>query len=335
MPADPTPVLQYINGFRFSKVMFAAVELGVFDRLQAEPQTADSLSSNLGLHPSATQRLLDALVGMELLARDGSQYSNTALASELLTSSSPNRMTGYIKFSNDVSWKLWSHFENAIREGSHRWKDAYGWDQPIFSSFFADEAAMREFLMGMHGYGVISSPKVVRAVDLSPFQHLVDLGGATGHLPIAACEAYPELRAIVFDLPDVVPVTKEIVGQSLVADRIDVVAGDFFADELPEADLMSLGRILHDWSDEKIDRLLSKIHQRLPEGGGLLLAEILIQDDRRGPDWGQMQDLNMLVCTEGRERTLEEYTALLKRAGFQHVTGQVTGAPVDAVLATK
>ncbi|MCC9656593.1 class I SAM-dependent methyltransferase [Rhodopirellula halodulae] len=335
MPADPTPVLQYINGFRFSKVMFAAVELGVFDRLETQSQTADSLSSNLGLHPSATQRLLDALVGMELLARDGSQYSNTALASELLTSSSPNRMTGYIKFSNDVSWKLWSHFENAIREGSHRWKDAYGWDQPIFSSFFADEAAMREFLMGMHGYGVISSPKVVRAVDLSPFQHLVDLGGATGHLPIAACEAYPELRATVFDLPDVVPVTKEIVGQSLVADRIDVVAGDFFADELPEADLMSLGRILHDWSDEKIDRLLSKIHQRLPEGGGLLLAEILIQDDRRGPDWGQMQDLNMLVCTEGRERTLEEYTALLKRAGFQHVTGQVTGAPVDAVLATK
>ncbi|EMB17928.1 class I SAM-dependent methyltransferase [Rhodopirellula europaea] len=335
MPVDPTPVLQYINGFRFSKVMFAAVELGVFDRLDEQPRSAEELAADLKCEPTAMNRLLDGLVGMQLLARESQTYRNTELASELLTTTSPNRMTGYIKFSNDVSWKLWSHFENAIREGSHRWKDAYGWDQPIFSSFFADEAAMREFLMGMHGYGVISSPKVVRAVDLSPFKHLVDLGGATGHLPIAACEAYESLTATVFDLPDVIPLTKEIVAQSSVSDRIDVTAGDFFADELPEADLMSLGRILHDWSDEKIDRLLAKIFDRLPEGGGLLLAEILIQDDRGGPDWGQMQDLNMLVCTEGRERTLAEYEAILRRAGFSSVTGQVTGAPVDAVLAIK
>ncbi|HBE66263.1 MAG TPA: homocysteine methyltransferase [Rhodopirellula baltica] len=335
MPVDPTPVLQYINGFRFSKVMFAAVELGVFDSLEQQKRSAEDLAIELQCDPAAVSRLLNGLVGMELLSRDGEQYKNTGLASELLTSTSPNRMTGYIKFSNDVSWKLWSHFENAIREGSHRWKDAYGWDQPIFSSFFADDAAMREFLMGMHGYGVISSPKVVRAVDLSQFNHLVDLGGATGHLPMAACEAYESLTATVFDLPGVIPLTKEIVAQSSVSDRIDVVAGDFFDDELPQADLMSLGRILHDWSDEKIDRLLSKIYDRLPEGGGLLLAEILIQDDRGGPDWGQMQDLNMLVCTEGRERTLAEYEAILRRAGFREVTGQVTGAPVDAVLAIK
>lgn len=335
MPADQTPVLQFINGFRFSKVLFTAVKLGVFDALQTKPQTASELAAQLQCDAAATHRLLDALVGMELLARDGDAYGNLAIATELLTSTSPNRMTGYIQFSNDVSWKLWTHFEGAIREGSHRWKEAYGWDQPIFSSFFADDAAMREFLMGMHGYGVISSPKVVRAVDLSPFKHLADLGGATGHLPIAACEAYPNLRATVFDLPDVIPLTREIVGQSSVADRVDVVGGDFFTDELPDADLMSLGRILHDWSDEKIARLLAKIFESLPDGGGLLLAEILIQPDRDGPDWGQMQDLNMLVCTEGRERTLAEYDALLRRAGFRDVTGQVTGAPVDAVLAIK
>ncbi|WDQ15930.1 class I SAM-dependent methyltransferase [Rhodopirellula sp. P2] len=335
MPVDPTPVLQYINGFRFSKVMFAAVELGVFDLMEQRPRSASESATELKCDPAAMKRLLDGLVGMDLLSREGDLYNNTELASELLTTTSPNRMTGYIKFSNDVSWKLWTHFENAIREGSHRWKDAYGWEQPIFSSFFADEAAMREFLMGMHGYGVISSPKVVRAVDLSPFKHLVDLGGATGHLSIAACEAYDSLTATVFDLPDVIPLTKEIVAQSTVSERIDVVGGDFFDDDLPQADLMSLGRILHDWSDEKIDRLLAKIHGRLPDGGGLLLAEILIQDDRGGPDWGQMQDLNMLVCTEGRERTLAEYELILRRAGFREVTGRVTGAPVDAVLAIK
>ncbi|WP_037226713.1 methyltransferase family protein, partial [Rhodopirellula baltica] len=108
MPVDPTPVLQYINGFRFSKVMFAAVELGVFDSLEQQKRSAEDLAIELRCDPAAVSRLLDGLVGMDLLSRDGEQYKNTELASELLTSTSPNRMTGYIKFSNDVSWKLWS-----------------------------------------------------------------------------------------------------------------------------------------------------------------------------------------------------------------------------------
>lgn len=315
--------------------MFGAVDLGVFDALSNGSRSAVSLADDLECDRSAMRRLLDALVGLELLTRSGELYSNTEAASELLCTTSPNRLTGYIRFSNDASWKLWTHFEGSVREGQHRWKQAYGWDGPIFSSFFHDEAAMREFLMGMHGYGVISSPRVVRAVDLSKFQHLADLGGATGHLAIAACEAYPRLRATVFDLPEVTPVSREIADLSSVADRIEVVGGDFFESELPSADLYSLGRILHDWSDEKIDRLLRRIYGALPVGGGLLVAEIMVASDRSGPVWAQMQDLNMLVCTEGRERTGDEYSELLRGVGFSSVECQVTGAPVDAILAIK
>ncbi len=108
--------------------------------------------------------------------------------------------------------------------------------------------------MGMHGYGLMSSPKVVAAFDLSGFRRLVDLGGATGHLAIAACRHYPHLRGAVFDLPAAVPLAQEIVGASPVSDRVEVIAGDFFTDELPEADLFALGRILHDWSEEKVGR---------------------------------------------------------------------------------
>ena len=94
--------------------------------------------------------------------------------------------------------------------------------------------------MGMHGYGLISSPHVVAAFDLSQFRCMVDLGGATGHLAIAACRRYPNLRGVVFDLPEAVPLAQEIVGQSREADRIRVVAGDFFADKLPEGDVYAL-----------------------------------------------------------------------------------------------
>lgn len=334
--ANPNPVLELLQGFRSSKVMFAAVELRIFDRLLAGSQSAQSLATAIPADLSALSRLLDTCVGLGLVERTpAGEYANTATAAAYLTHSSPQRMTGYIHYSNDVMWGLWSHLEDAIREGTHRWKQQYGWDGPIFSHFFRTDEAKREFLMGMHGFGMMSSPAVVNAVDLSRFQHLCDLGAATGHLPLAACRRYPELRATVFDLPEVIPLAAELIGAAGLSDRIAVVGGDFFRDPLPAADLYSLGRILHDWSLDKIRVLLKKIAAALPAGGGLLVTEKLLHDDKSGPTWAQLQDLNMLVCTEGCERTVAEYAALLEEAGFSSVTAVRTPTPIDALLAIK
>jgi acetylserotonin N-methyltransferase len=232
-------------------------------------------------------------------------------------------------------WKLWANLEDAVREGTHRWKQTYGWEGPIFSHFFNTDNAKREFLMGMHGFGLISSPHVISVFDLSRFRRLVDLGGATGHLAIAACERWPNLRAVVLDLPDAVPLAQQIIGASAVADRVEIVAGDFFCNPLPEGDLYALGRILHDWSEEKILTLLARICEHLSSGGAVLIAEKLLSDDKSGPRWAQMQNLNMLTCTEGKERTLGEYEALLRHAGFGEVVGCRTSSPLDAVLAWK
>jgi acetylserotonin N-methyltransferase len=117
--------------------------------------------------------------------------------------------------------------------------------------------------------------------------------------------------------------------------RVELIPGDFFNDELPPADLYSLGRILHDWSEEKIRRLLARIHAALPAGGGLLIAEMLLYDDLSGPVSAHMQSLNMLVNTEGRERSFEQYADLLTEAGFSEMKGHRTGAPLDAILAVK
>jgi acetylserotonin O-methyltransferase len=332
---DPAVVLDLIESLRRSKTMFAAVSLGVFDALESGPKPAAELAAALKTDPDATIRLLDACVGLQLLNREDDAYANTPAAQTYLTTGSPRRLTGYINFSNEVMWKMWANLEDAVREGSHRWKQTYGWDGPIFSHFFRNDESKREFLMGMHGYGLISSPRIVEAINLSRYRRLVDLGGATGHLAIAACERYETLRAVVFDLPDAVPLAREVVATSPAAQRIEVISGDFFVDPLPEGDLYSLGRILHDWTEEKSLALLARIHDRLPPGGAVLIAEKLLLDDRSGPRWAQMQDLNMLVCTEGRERTLGEYETLLKRAGFGAVQGFRTSAPLDAVLATK
>jgi acetylserotonin N-methyltransferase len=334
-PADPAPVLDLLIAFRQSKTMFAAVSLGIFDALAAGPKSSADLASQLPANPDALERLLDACVGLQLLHKANGLYENTAAAAAYLCNDSPQRLTGYLKYSNTVMWKLWEHLEDAVREGTNRWQQVYGWEGPIFSHFFRTEEAKREFLMGMHGFGLISSPVVVAAFDLSRFKSFVDLGGATGHLAIAACQRYPEMRATVFDLPEAVPLAREIVGTSSVASQVTITAGDFFVDPLPAGDLFALGRILHDWSEEKIVKLLGRIFERLPAGGGLLIAEKLLLDDQSGPPWAQMQSLNMLTCTEGKERTLAQYERLLEQAGFARVQGHRTSSPLDAVLAIK
>ena len=322
----PAPIIELIEAFRRSKTMFAAVELGVFD---LTPTDLYVLSAKLDANPDALERLLDGCAGLGLLARDRNVFSNTEIAERYLRRNSADSLTGYILYSNSVLFKMWSNLEDAVKDGSNRWQQTFGSEGPIFSHFFKSDEAMRTFLHGMHGLGMLSSPPVVAAFDLHGFRRLVDLGGATGHLAIAAAEAYPGLRTAVFDLPRVIESASES------AASIEWIAGDFFEDPLPEADLYALGRILHDWSEPKIKRLLSRIFNALPAGGGLLVAEKLIAHDRSGPTSAHMQSLNMLICTEGKERTGAEYESLLKDAGFSDVQARHTGAPLDAVLARK
>jgi acetylserotonin O-methyltransferase len=334
-PPDPKVVLDLMEAFRRSKTMFAAVSLGVFDALAPGPKMLIPLAAELQADADALGRLLDACVGLGLLQRTATGYANSPAAAAYLCRTSPRRLTGYLYYSNEVLWKLWANLEDAVREGKHRWQQTYGWDGPIFANFFRTEESKREFLLGMHGYGLISSPQVAAAFDLSRFRRLVDLGGATGHLAVAACQRYPTLHAVVFDLPDATPLAQEMIAGTAVADRVSAEAGNFFTDSLPEADLYAVGRILHDWSEDKILLLLRKVYERLPSGGALLVAEKLLDPDRSGPVWAQMQSLNMLVCTEGKERTLAEYDSLLKQAGFAEVEGRKTASPLDAVLAVK
>ena len=326
---SPAPVLDLIEAFRGSKTMFAAVSLGVFDRLEEGPRTAATLSR--GEDPDALERLLDACVALGFLRRQGALYENTEVAATYLRRSSPRTLAGYILYSNNVLFRLWANLEDAVREGTNRWRQTFGFEADLFSHFFRTEEAQRDFLMGMHGVGLLSSPAVVAAFDLSGFTHLVDLGGATGHLAMAAKQRYPDLRVTVFDLPRVA----DFARKNGFAPGVEFVAGDFFRDPLPEADLFAVGRIIHDWSEEKIRALLHKIHDRLPPSGGLLIAEALLEEGKTGPLSALMQSLNMLVCTEGKERSLAEYRTLLEGAGFDQVAGARTGAPLDALLARR
>jgi acetylserotonin O-methyltransferase len=332
---DASPVLDLIEAFRRSKTMFTAVSMGVFDRLHNGPSDAAAIAAALGAHPDAMERLLDACAALGLLAKHDGVYRNTPAAETYLCSDSPHTMSGYIRYSDEALYAMWGNLAGAIREGTPRWSQTFGLDGPIFSAFFRSDEAMRDFVRGMHGFGMLTSPKVAAAFDLSRFHTVVDLGGATGHLTIALCERNRHLRGVVFDLERVTAMAREQVALSSARDRIAVQAGDFFQDELPAADLYAVGRILHDWSDDNIERLLRRVYDRLPAGGALLIAEKLLNEDGVGPVPANMQSLNMLVVTEGKERSLGQYTRFLHAAGFTQIEGRRTGVALDAILAKK
>ncbi len=332
---DAQPVLDLIEGFRRSQVMFAAVSLGVFDLLEGSPAPARKLALEEECDVDALERLLDACVALSLLEREGDQYRNLPVASRYLRRDSPHTLTGYILYSNRVLYALWGHLEDAVRAGTHRWEQTFGGKEGIFEELFATEESKLIFVDGMHGMGLLSSPAVIAALDLSRFKRLCDLGGATGHLAIEACRQYPKLRATIFDLPGVAVQAQDYINKAHLDGRIDVRSGDFFSDPLPEADLFALGRIIHDWSEPKIAALLEKVYERLPAGGGLILAERILYPAKDGPIGANLQSLNMLVVTEGKERTAAEYEALLRRAGFRDFHARSTGRPLDAMLAIK
>lgn len=336
LPPDASLVIGLIEAFRSSKVLFVSVSLGIFDLLDRAPASVEKLASELHCQPEPLERLLDASVGLGLLHKCGGEYRNQPTASTYLCRANPNTLAGYILYSDKALFPLWALLENAIREDAPQWKQAFHQEGSIFDHFFRTEEAMQTFLSGMHGFGLLSSPLVVSAFDLSHYTKLVDMGGGTGHLAIAACERYPGLTAIVFDLPRVIDSVRHQVSLSPVASRIELLKGDFFCyDQIPQADLFGLSRILHDWPDEKASSLLRAIYARLPSGGGILISEKLLNEDKTGPVHAQLQSLNMLVCTEGKERTLSEFRTLLESAGFTEVLGCITGAPLDAIFAVK
>ena len=152
---DPSVVLDLLEAFRRSKTMFAALSLGVFDTLASGPRSAAVLAEILKVDAGALERLLDACVGLQLLRRRGDLYDNTPTASAYLCTQSPAHMTGYLNYSNEILWKMWGNLEDAVREGTNRWQQTFGWDGPIFSSFFKTDAAMRRIPDGNARSGTI------------------------------------------------------------------------------------------------------------------------------------------------------------------------------------
>ncbi|XP_033001757.1 acetylserotonin O-methyltransferase [Lacerta agilis] len=337
----PRLLIQYQNGFLISKVMFAACELGVFDLLRESEDllTSKAIAEQLGSSFQGMERLLDACVGLKLLRaevkKEGVFYGNTEISNLYLTKSSPKSQYHNLMYYSKTIYLCWHYLTDAVREGKNQYERAFGISsKDVFEALYRSEEEMIKFMFGLNAIWSICGRDVIAAFDLSPFPVIYDLGGGAGALAQECVSLYPNCSVTIFDLPKVVQTAKKHFVSSEER-RITFHEGDFFADPVPEADLYILARILHDWADEKCVQLLKKVQKACKTGGGVLLVETLLNEDRSGPLESQLYSINMLVQTEGKERTPAEYSSLLTAAGFREIEIKKTGKLYDAILGRK
>jgi hypothetical protein len=327
---------QMLTAFMTSKTLMSGAELGVFDTLAPGPLTPPELAARLGLPASSLGRLLVALASLGLLRKEGDAYANAAVADEHLVRGRTGYIGGSFHHVGHDLYPLWNHLNDAVRENSARWHQAFGRDtgEDPFASIYRDETALRGFMSALAAATTPVARALCDAFDFGPYRRLLDVGGALGAMTATVVQAHPHLRGITFDLPAVRPLAAEYLAQAGLADRVQVAAGDMFAGPLPAgADVITLSIILHDWDDERALRILTQCHAALPSGGAVLVLEQLLNDDGTGPQFAALGSLNMLVATGGgRERSAREYAALLTQTGF--VRPEVRRLGLGATLAT-
>jgi hypothetical protein len=305
------------NAYWGSRVLLSAAELGLFTELARQPLGAETLRERLGLHPRGARDFFDALVALGLLTRDEGLYRNTPEADHFLDRAKPTYVGGILEMSSTRLYHYWGGLTDALRTGRPQNDAAVGGDD-LFAQTYRDPARLREFLRGMTGRSLPSARVIAEKFPWPRYSTLVDIGCALGALPVQVALAHPHVSGGGFDLPPVGPLFEEYVASFNLADRLRFYAGDFFLDPLPQADVLVLGRILHDWDLEQKKLLLGKAHAALPAGGALIVYETIIDDERREHTFGLLMSLNMLVYTPGGfDYTGADCQGWMREAGFK------------------
>jgi hypothetical protein len=297
-PLDPGAILQTAFGFWSSKVLLTAVEFGLFTKLGDRRIGGAELGAEVGLHERGIGDFFDALVAMKFLERAGdgpsAKYFNTPAGALYLDSKSPRYVGGILIMLNARLFKFWHDLPEALRTGRPQNEVKHG-QKGVFEELYEELPRLEQFMGAMTGISRINFEAFAAKFDFSNVKTLCDVGGATGLLCIEAAKKHAHLRCTSFDLPPVEPIAQKHIAAAGLSDRISTARGDFFKDPLPEADVITMGMILHDWNLEKKMHLIRSAYNALPPGGAFVAIEALIDDARRENVFGLLMSLNMLI----------------------------------------
>jgi 3-hydroxy-5-methyl-1-naphthoate 3-O-methyltransferase len=323
-------------GFVNSQALLTACDLGVFDALSDGALTADELAARIGLRPVACRRLVMLLVNLKLVERVDDRFRNAELGT-YCSSRSPVSLSKVAKI--NPFYHMFEFLTPALRDYGPRWEQALGTTpQDAFAALYQDPARLREFAELMNAMSVPQGQIIAEAYDFSVHTCVMDVAGGPGGQSIQIGLKYPHLRGIVTDLDPVCVVAREYIHAAGLDGRFTAVAADLVKGPYPTgADVLLLGHILHDWSDQTCRAILRNCATALSRGGVLLISESVLQPDHSGTHHATLKDLVMLVANEpdARERTEQEFGSLLHEAGFDVARVVRLDAPRDLLVARK
>ena len=337
--ASPSRIMEIGMGFWASKTLLAAVNMELFTHLAGKEMTGTDIQAKLGLHERGLYDFLDTLTALGFLERNGLKqtaiYRNSNDAEIFLDKNKPDYIGGMLKMANDRLYPFWANLEEGLKTGLPQNEIKEG-GRPLFEELYANPEKLQGFLYAMSGLQKGNFVVFSTSFDFSKYNTLCDLGGSGGYLSAQVALKNPHMTCTSFDLPPVAPIAKENIDQLGLAGRVKIVSGDFFNDEIPKADVITMGNILHDWGTKEKKRLIKKAYEVLPAGGSLVVIENIIDDDRVENVFGLMMSLNMLISTpEGYDFSMSDFKIWIAEAGFKDSYKiQLTGSS-SAVIAVK
>jgi hypothetical protein len=311
----PQVTLQrYVSGFQTTQVIYVAARIGVADLLADGPRTAQWLAGPTGAQPQALDRLLRMLAALGVVAReDDGSYSLTTLGAHLRTGVPGSFRSRALFFGDQATWGAWGALAHCIETGESGYEHVFGMTAWEYRERHPDAGALFNDIMTELTDG--TGPMVAKHYDFPSTGTVVDVGGGHGRMLAAILASKPGLCGILFDLPQVVGGGSQVLSELGVLDRCEIVGGDIFA-ELPAGhEIYILARVLHDWPDADVARILARCRAAMPISGRLLIVERMVGAET---DFVvAMSDLTMLVGTGGRERSGVEFESLLREAGLR------------------
>ena len=331
--APSAAMMGLITGYWASQAVGVVALLGVPDQLAAGPLATDELAQTVHADPQALYRVLRLLASLDVFTEVAPGTFGLTPLGDTLRSDSPGSVRNFaITETAPGHWLPWGRLSDSVRTGQPMTREALGMD--LFDWYGENPEEAGYFNAAMGNLSALAADELVRVYDVTGVQTVADIGGAHGVLLAAVLNANPTARGILFDLPHVIATAGETIAAQGLAERCDLVSGDFFTDVPEGADLHLLKQIVHDWDDERATQLLRNCHRALKPAGTLLLIEMVVPADNR-PSPAQAMDLNMLVLLGGRERTEEEYRLLLQSAGFRLEQVIPTHSPFSIIEAIR
>ena len=328
---SPAKIMQLGVGFWGSKALLSAIELGLFTVLAHGPRDAETLRLQLGLHPRSARDFFDALVALGMLKRTGTRYANTPETALFLDRNKSTYVGGILEMANARLYRFWGSLTEGLRTGKAQNEAKTGED--FFGTLYADPRRLEGFLKAMTGLSIGTARVIAKKVPWRQYRTFVDVGCAQGGVAVEIASAHKHLTGMGMDLPVVQPIFEAYAKTRGVDSRLRFVPGDFFKEPLPQADVIIMGHILHDWNlDEKM-MLLRKAHAALPPKGALIVHEALIDDARKRNAFGLLMSLNMLIETHGGfDFTGADCRKWMKEAGFSRSRVEPLSGPDSMVI---